>query len=253
MKLGKSALTSFLTGFGPGVGDLRLTAQQMSLSGTVALPTHLLHTTVSATVEDSGEIVISDLPKVLTFIKTLPQDALITLWQPKNSTLRLICGQTELRLPTTDHVMSHKSAKKALLLIEDARRAHWKSWAGKPLTCYARLQGSDLQQVKSMEKVIGKGVPFKMTFNVEDKMLVFDAGHKSSAAMSTAIDMEDCTMDIDEDPTKGATSHYGPWLPHILGGLPTGPVELYTANDFVSIYRHVEKDYLLLVMDKRGE
>jgi len=73
VNLGKAALTSFLTGFGPGVGDLRLTAEQMSLSGTVALPTHLLHTTVSATVDDNGEIIIADLSKVLAFIKTLPK------------------------------------------------------------------------------------------------------------------------------------------------------------------------------------
>ena len=114
------------------MGDLRLTAKQMSLSGTVALPTHLLHKTISATVEDSGEIIIADLAKVLTFIKTLPQDALITLWQPKNSTLRILSGKTELKLPTTDYIVSHKSVSKALALVDDAQRNYWKSWAGKP-------------------------------------------------------------------------------------------------------------------------
>ena len=120
MNLGKAALTSFLTGFGPGVGDLRLTAEQMSLSGTVALPTHLLHTTVSATVDDSGEIIIADLAKALAFIKALPQDAMITLWQPKKSHLRLLSGSTQLNLPTTEYVRSHKSVEKAMILVKPA-------------------------------------------------------------------------------------------------------------------------------------
>ena len=235
------------------MGDLRLTAKQMSLSGTVALPTHLLHTTISATVEDSGEIIIADLAKVLTFIKTLPQDALITLWQPKNSTLRILSGKTELKLPTTDYIVSHKSVSKALALVDDAQRNYWKSWAGKPLTCYAKIQGADLYQVKGMEKVIGKNTPYEMTFDPEEQLLVFKAGHKSSASMTTAIDMEDCSMDLDNDPSEGATSHYGSWLPHVLQSMPTGPVELYTAHDYVCIFRHAEKDHLLLVMDKRGE
>ena len=225
----------------------------MALSGTVALPTHLLHTTISATVHDSGEVIISDLAKLLTFIKTLPQDALITLWQPKNSVLRIISGKTELKLPTTDYVTSYKSANKALAMVDDAQRSHWKSWAGKPLTCYSKIQGSDLSQVKGMEKVIGKDTPFSMTFDPEEQLLIFKAGHKNSASISTAIDMEDCSMHLDNDPKQGATSHYGNWLPAILDSIPSGPVELYTAHDFVCIFRHLERDYLLLVMDKRGE
>tara|TARA_R100000152_G_scaffold20006_1_gene12783 strand:+ start:616 stop:1356 length:741 start_codon:yes stop_codon:yes gene_type:complete len=246
VNLGKAGLISFLTGFGPGVGDLRLKAGQMSLSGTVALPTHMLHTKISATVDDAGEIVIADLPKLLTFLKTLPQDALVTLWQPKNSALRVISGKTELNLPTTDYVASHKNVAKAMAMVSDAENSHWKSWAGKALNCYGKIKVADLIQLKSVDKVVGKETPVIMTFSPDNEHVEFSAGNKGGAKMTVCVDMEDC------DGEK-AQSHYGPWLPQVLHIIPSGTVELYTADDFICIFRHTEKDHLLLVMDKRGE
>jgi len=246
VSIGKSSLISFLTGFGPGVGDLRLKAGQMSLSGTVALPTHMLHTRISATVEDNGEIIIADLAKVLTFIKTLPQDALISLWQPKNSTLRVISGKTELTLPTTDYVASHKNVSKAMALVSDAETHHWKSWAGKALDCYGKIQVADLAQLKSVEKVVGKDTPVTMEFDPSEQHVEFSAGNRGGAQMSICVDMEDCDG-------EAAKSYYGAWLPKVLHMIPSGAVELYTSDDYVAIFRHTEKDHLLLVMDKRGE
>jgi len=247
VNLGKAALTSFLTGFGPGVGDLRLTAEQMSLSGTVALPTHLLHTTVSATVDDNGEIIIADLSKVLAFIKTLPQDSMVTLWQPKKSHLRLLSGNTQLNLPTTDYVRSHKSVEKAMVLLDEAKTAHWKSWAGKALSCYGKINVKDLHQVKSIDKVLGKDKPVQAVFHSDENLWTLNVGNKGSASMSIGIDMEDC-----DGPPQRCTTYFGSWLSEVLHTIPLGTVELYTAEDYVAIFRHTEKDHLLLVMDKRG-
>ena len=248
MNIGKASLTSFLTGFGPGVGDLRLKAVQMSLSGTVALPTHMLHARISATVDDSGEIVIADLSKALTFIKALPQDAMITLWQPKKGQLRLISGNTQLKLPTTDYVRSHKSVEKASTLMNEAKAAHWKSWAGRALTCYGKIDVKQLHQVKTIDKVIGKDKPVEAVFQSDEKLWTLNVGHKGSASMSIGIDMEDC-----DGPPERCVTHFGAWLSEALNTIPLGTVELYTADDYVAIFRHTEKDHLLLVMDKRGE
>ncbi len=248
MNIGKASLTSFLTGFGPGVGDLRLTAGQMSLRGTVALPTHLLHTTISATVDDSGEIVIADLAKVLAFIKSLPQDAMVTLWQPKKGQLRLISGNTQLKLPTTDYVRSYKSVEKASILMSEAKAAHWKSWAGRALTCYGKIDVKQLHQVKTIDKVLGKDKPVEAVFQRDEKLWTLNVGHKGSASMSIGIDMEDC-----DGPPERCVTHFGTWLSEALNTIPLGTVELYTADDYVAIFRHTEKDHLLLVMDKRGE
>lgn len=241
-------MTSFLTGFGPGVGDLRLNAQQMRLSGVVALPTHMLCTSVSADVADSGEIIIADLSKVLAFIKSLPKDSMITLWQPKNSSLRLLSGKTSLNLPTTDYVRSHKSAEMALGILDTARQNLWKSWAGQALTCYAKLDAEQLYQVKSSEKIVGKDLPITCEFDTSESLLSINVGNKGGAKMSIGIDLEDV-----DGPSEVCSSSFGSWLPHALLTIPQGTVELYTADDFVAIFRHTTRDHVLLVMDKRGD
>ena len=102
VNIGKEALLVLLNGFGPGVGDLRLEAQDMSLTGTVALKTHMLHTKVSADVEDPGPIVISDLSKVLTFTTALPKESTVSLYQPLETPLRILSGNMDLTLPYRD-------------------------------------------------------------------------------------------------------------------------------------------------------
>lgn len=248
MTIGKTPLASFLTGFGPGVGDLRLEARQMKIEGTVALPTHMLHTSVTAQVDDSGEIIISDLSKVLTFIKSLPADSMITMWQPKNSKLTLVSGKTNLVLPTTEYIRSHKSVARAMNLLEDAQRDLWKSWAGQALTCYGKIKVEDLYQVKSSEKIIGKDLPILCEFDSDEALWTINVGQKGGANMSIGIDITDC-----DGPNDICTSTFGGWLPEALLSIPSGTVEIYTANDFVAIFRHTSKEHILLVMDKRGE
>ena len=248
MTLGKASLTAFLTGFGPGVGDLRLKAQQMRLTGTVALPTHMLHTSVSADVVDSGDITIADLTKVLAFIKSLPKDSMVTLWQPKNSALRLLSGKTSLNLPTTDYVRSYKSVGQAMTLLKEAESNLWKSWAGRALTCYGKIDSESLYQVKSSEKIVGKDLPITCEFDTSEALLSINIGNKGGAKMSIGIDLEDV-----DGPSEVCKSSFGSWLPHALMTIPQGTVELYTADDFVAIFRHTTRDHLLLVMDKRSD
>jgi len=248
VSLGKASLTSLLSGFGPGVGDLLLKAGQMTLSGAVTLPTHMLHNSVSANVEDSGEIVIADLPKVLTFLKSLPKDALVTLWQLKNKPLKLISGKTELVLPTTEYIKSTKGLDKATAMVSEAETAHWKSWDGRALPCYGRAKGQDFYQLKAVDKVLGSDVPIKAEFTASESVWTLHMGHKSAAQMSVGIDLDSC-----DGPSEPCVSHYSNWLPAALQSVPAGPVELYTDHDYVAILRHVEKDYLLVVLNMRGE
>ena len=124
-----------MNGFGPGVGDLTLDARDMSLTGTVALKTHMLHTKVSADVEAPGSIVISDLGKLLTFVKALPKESMVAIRALSEAPLRVLSGNMDLTLPYTDYVHSNVRVNKALALKEDSERNNWKHWGGKPLTC----------------------------------------------------------------------------------------------------------------------
>ena len=237
-------------GFGPGVGDLRLDARDMSLTGTVALKTHMLHTKVSADVEVPGPIVISDLGKVLTFVKALPKESMVRLYQPEGTPLRVVSGNMDLSLPYSKYVHSNVKVPKALALIEDSERANWKRWAGTPLDCTAKLHTSDLMQVRTLEKIVGKNHAITTRFSEEDKTWSITAGEKGTANMSVTVDLEDCAKDGGPDIPK---SSFGGWFPSVLDCLPSGVVELYTAHDFAVVLRHTEKEHLLVILDQRSD
>ena len=237
-----------MNGFGPGVGDLRLDAMDMSLTGTVALKTHMLHTKVSADVEDPGPIVISDLGKLLTFVKALPKEGMTRLYQPGGTPLRVLSGNMDLTLPYTDYVHSNVRVNKALALKEDSERNNWKHWGGKPLTCYGKLHTSDLMQVQTLEKVVGKGQTIKTVFSAEDKTWNITAGEKGTANMTVSVEIED-----PDGPSSACESTFSGWLPSVVDCLPSGVVELYTAHKFALILRHTEKEHLLVILDRRGD
>ena len=103
-------------------------------------------------------------------------------------------------------------------------------------------------QVKSSEKIVGKDLPITCEFDTSESLLSINIGNKSGAKMSIGIDLEDV-----DGPSEVCTSSFGSWLPHALLTIPQGTVELYTADDFVAIFRHTTRDHVLLVMDKRGD
>lgn len=242
---GKESLISLLTAFGPGVGDLRLEAKEMSLIGTVALPTHLLHTRVSADVEDPGEIIITDVARVMTFLRTLPKDSAVTLWQLQGDVLKINSGKTDLTMPTSNYLRSQAGVARATLKVEEATANHWKSFGGHALTCYARLEGKDLQKVASIEKVVGKDNIMKTEFSAEKALFSVSSGQRGATQMGVGLDLTDATGEV-------AKSNFGHWLPALLKCVPKGPVELHTTDDFVLVFRHVEKEFLLIVLDQRG-
>ena len=248
VNIGKEAFLSLLNGFGPGVGDLRLEARDMSLTGTVALKTHMLHTRVSADVETPGAIIISDLGKFLTFVKALPKESIVAIRALNEAPLRVLSGNVDLILPYSDYIHSNVRVSKALALKEDSERDNWKHWGGEPLTCYGKLHTSDLMQVQTLEKIAGKNHAIKTRFSVKDKTWNITAGEKGTANMTVSVEIEDCA-----GPPRSCKSSFGGWFPSVVGCLPSGVVELYTAHKFVLILRHTEKEHLLVILDQRGD
>jgi len=248
VNIGREALLSLLNGFGPGVGDLILDARDMSLTGTVALKTHMLHTKVSADVEGPGSIVISDLGKLLTFVKSLPKEAMVAIRALEGAPLRVLSGNVDLILPHSDHIHSDARASKALALKEDSERDNWKIWGGKTLTCYGKLHTSDLTQVQTLEKIVGKNHAIKTRFSVKDKTWNITAGEKGTANMTVCVEIEDCA-----GPPRSCKSSFGGWFPSVVGCLPSGMVELYTAHKFALVLRHTEKEHLLVILDQIGD
>tara|TARA_R100000808_G_scaffold25098_1_gene61958 strand:- start:28659 stop:29414 length:756 start_codon:yes stop_codon:yes gene_type:complete len=246
LNIDKALLKGFLTGFGPGVGDLRAEAKAGRLEGIVALPTHLLRTQMPADVEDAGEVVFSDIPKVLSFLKALPKSAnIINIWQPKGRPLKMSCGMTSVEMPASDYIRSYVNVPRALLLVDEAENDLWKSWAGQPLTSHMLLKTQWLGEVSDMQKVVGKDMTYSTIFDPQQAQFSVSAGRAGGVKMKVGNELE--TFDGPE-----ASSIFGPWFPTLMQCIPTGVVDVFTADDYILVLRHVEKEHLLIILDQQG-
>ena len=239
--INKDDLRKFIQCFGHNVDDLLLDAKEFSLVGGVAMPTHFLTTRISATVDEAGQFAIADISKVVAFLRACDGNS-IEMWQKPGRPLHLSNGGTEMTLPCAEETRSAKSLPMVMKLVAKSGEDNWKSWSGEPLDCYGRLENcNDLLPVSQMQRVVGKGREYYTRFGVGK--LTVSAGKKVETQMSVTVDL----LDADGPPTA-VDNTYGPWLPHLLNVMPTGPCEIYTGAGSVLVLNHVERECLLVVI-----
>jgi len=237
----RDELRKFILSFGHNVTDLILDAKEFSLVGGVAMPTHFFTQRISATVDEPGQFVISDISKVGAFLRACDGNS-ITIWQKDGRPLHLSNGGTEVTLPTVDTVRSASALPTVLRLVAQSTEDDWKSWAGEALNCYGRLEDTNsLLPVSRMQQVVGKDKTFTSQFH--EGQLTITGGERTDAQMTVVLDL----LDADGPPTE-VSNTFGPWLPQLLNALPAGACELYTGDGSVLALNHTERECLLVVI-----
>jgi len=240
-------LKSFLSGFGPGVGDLRAVAQQSTLKGSVGTPTHLLYRSVGCDVEEKGEILFSDIGVVLSFLKVQPsvKDALIRLWQ-RPDRLQVSCGMNSIDVPSSEYIRSGLHADQMKILIEEGEQNNWNSFKGKSLTTYFNVGAAWLREIADMQKVLGKDMTYTTRYDSSEAQFIVEAGKKGGVRMNVATEL------VTHDGVD-CSSVFGQWLPELMATVPSGTVDVFTSDSFIMVLRHVDDEFLLIALDQDGE
>jgi hypothetical protein len=238
-------LKSFLSGFGPGVGDLRADAQQSTLRGGVGTPTHLLYRSEACDVEEKGEILFSDIDTVLSFLKVQPKESFVRLWQ-RPDRLQVSCGMSSIDVPSSNYIRSGLNIEDMNVLVEDGENTQWKSFKGKALKTYFSTTSKWLGEIAGMQKVVGKDMIYTTQYDSSEGQFIVEAGKKGGVRMSVATDLH--THDGED-----SSSVFGQWLPELMATVPTGAVDVFTSDGFIMVLRHVDKDFLLIALDQDGE
>ena len=243
MTIEKGKFNDFLNGFGPEVNDLRLTASTFQLQGSVALPTHIISRVVSATITTAGEIIISDVKKVITFLKSLGSSAnSIQLDQAPNRPLRVSCGKTSITLPSTEYVRSSIAMGSASKILDNLKQ-HGK-WKTNVMSLSGRLKTTDVESIKSMNKVIGKKNPsYFVGINPSSEEFTVRVGDKGEATMFVTAELDECAG-------SDRAMVFGPWFSDLMGVIPTGVVEVLTLEGAPLVINHVDKEFIMVVVDK---
>ena len=244
----KNELSSYLSGFGPGVDDLRLDVKDNGLVGGVALSTHFLTKRITVDQKESGAVVIADLSKTLAFLKACSGDD-VEIQQKHTDkgagSLTLRCGNSTIALPPTQEIKSSAALEMATKLVNEASENNWESFGESNLTAYGIIDVKDLKAIGNLGKVVGRDKPYKFPLVTSGSNAVVATGTQVSGQMFHKFDLTD--VDCDEDIVG---SSYGPWFPDVLSCMPLGNVEMYTGDGTVMILNHQDKDCLLVVIDQ---
>ena len=244
-EMNRKHFLQFLQSFGKEALDLKGEVRGSITEASVALPNYYIRNRIVATVHQAGSFVVSDMPRLIVFVKSMKSDKVL-ISQVEGQPFRAHCGSSSATFANTEYIRSALSLERAEAVVREAQQDSFKTWSGRTLGAYAAIDSEDLIPVRNMSKVAGKLGSIKVSLVPADNELVFSAGCDHSVTMSHVIETNDGSGD------GQATSLYGPWLITLLGALPEGRVSIFTGEDSPLILHHDEVGMLMVVPEQEG-
>ena len=208
--LDKKEWVKHLSQFGDNLKDLKLVVFESpsTLGYSVAFQTYYLSVfqQYPNAVSKSGEIVISDLNKVKTFLKKCSGD--VTLKHMKNGrTLYITCGSLKMNLPVTDMV-STQLVPTYEKLVKKATKVEWEQFGIDTYTLHAKyVDFKDILSLSSMQVLVKNDSDFVITANAQAKELAISAGKAHDVKVYATTNLTDV-----EGPERTLSSNFGSWL-----------------------------------------
>ena len=159
----RKSLLDFLTSFGKGVTDVRMSCAGNRLTVEVGFATYYLRKQlVGVTIEDEGIIHIALLEKAIAFLKASKQDSVTLRQTAETKPLHLEAGGNKLQLPSTDDITSAAKTVVVRALLEKASAQGWSKFADDELSVHATLKTKDLISLAGMKGLLAKDSMYKM-------------------------------------------------------------------------------------------
>jgi len=213
--LDKKEWMKHLGQFGDNLNDLKLVLfdSPSTLGYSVGFQTYYLsvYQQYPNAVTKGGEIVISDMNKLNTFLKKCSGD--VTLKHMKGGrTLYAICGNLKMNLPVTDTISTQllptyeKLTKKAI-------KVEWEQFGVDEYSLHGKyVDFKDILTLSSFQALVKKDSDFVITANAQAGELAVSAGKAHDVKVYATTNLTDV-----DGPEDTVSSNYGSWLLPCLG------------------------------------
>jgi hypothetical protein len=238
------SLTKFLEGFGKDLQDIALRVTSDRLEAAVGKRTHYLRRRLNVKDGEEGTISISDLPKVISFLKATKVGDVIIQQMERASSLHLSCGNSKLQVPTSTYLHSQSELPLIEKLIKKSEANMWQSWDKFPMNYHGHVNGIDFDTASKFSKVITGKFTCKTEFDTSGTFII-RAGNKVKGKMFVKLPMTNV-----EGGGNSATSTFAHWLPTLLESVPEGTLLLHTGDNTILVIEQPETGYLLVIMDQ---
>ena len=244
IRIDRKALLDFLTSFGKGVTDVRMSCVGNRLTVEVGFSSYYLRKqVVGVTVDEEGIIHIALLEKAIAFLKASKQDN-VTLRQTKETKpLHIEAGGNKLQIPSTDDITSAAKTVVVRKMLERASEQGWSAFAGDELNVHATLKTKDLISLAGMKGLLAKDSLYKMRIHCGEGEFGIVAGKAATGRLFTVLP----ALDTD-GPNATIQSHFGEWLPTCLQFLDDGNARLHMGDGTLVIFE--QQNTLLMIVNE---
>ena len=244
LTIDRKQLLDFLTSFGKGVTDVRMSCAGNRITVEVGFATYYLRKQLTgATVDEEGIIHIALLEKATAFLKASKQNS-VTLRQTNEvKPLHMEAGGNKLQLPSTDDITSAAKTVVVRSLLEKASKGGWSKFADDDLSVHATLKTKDLISLAGMKGLLAKDSLYKMRIHCGEGEFGIVAGKAATGRLFTTLP----ALDTD-GPNATVQTHFGEWLPTCLQFLDDGNARIYMGEDTLVIFE--QQNTLLMIVNE---
>ena len=124
-------------------------------SQAVGKDTHYLRRRINVREAEAGDIAVSDVSRLLAFLKATKTGEVSINQMGKTSVLHVACGKSTLQLPTSSYLTTQKQLPLIERLVNEGEKNMWQKWASFSLDCHGIVNGEDFAPAAQFDKVIG--------------------------------------------------------------------------------------------------
>lgn len=248
--LDKDELLSHIGQFPQNINDLRLDLSEdaQSMTYAVGYQTHYLRVkkTFSSGIEKAGSIVISDLAKLVTFVKKCKGQ--VKLKQISNGkTLYVSSGNLKMNLPITD-CKSTQMLPNFDKLVTKAEDVDWNTFGVDKYEVHGIANLKDFKSLSSMKNLIANNSDFKVTANAEAGEISVAVGKEHDVKIFATSELSNS-----RGPAHTVYSNFGPWLMPCLGLVSPSNATLHfgQATGLVVEQEKTNEERLLIIIDQQ--
>lgn len=242
--INRKDLLDFLSSFGKGVTDVRMSCAGNRLTVEVGFSTYYLRKQlVGASVEEEGFIHIALLEKATAFLKASKQTSVTLRQSSETKPLHMEAGGNKLQLPSTDDITSAAKTVAVRALLEKSSANGWSSFAEDELSVHATLKTKDLTSLAGMKGLLANDSLYKMRIHCGEGEFGIVAGKAATGRLFTTLPALDS-----DGPNATVETHFGDWLPTCLQFLDDGEARLHMGDDTLVIFE--QQNTLLMIINE---
>jgi hypothetical protein len=247
-EISRESFNNFLSSFGKDLGDLVIKVTGEGITASVGQPTHYIRRGVLCGTGQTGNVYLSDIPKLKSFLSTSKSADLNISQSDKTGTLHVQCDKSSLQLPTSSYIKSNEMVGAIEKVIRNSEESMWQKWSYTDLNYHAKVTAESLKPATGFKKVLGDKYSCKTEFDPSASEFVIRGGKSATGKMFVKAPLTNVSS-----PDRAAKSAFDKWLPELLSNIPNGEIDLYTGDETVLVLSQPSTNFLMVVMDQEYE